>query len=59
MNGMHFSHTKSYNITFLTSEDCISKSREENIKELNTVTNMYKARGFNIYLFHGDKDLML
>ena len=54
MNGMPFLHTKSSNITFLTAENCTSKSADNIIKELNTFNSMYKARCFNIDVFHGD-----
>ena len=52
MSGMPFLHKKPSNITFLTEENCISKSAYNITKELNTVTNIYKARGFNIDLLH-------
>ena len=53
MNRMPLLHTKSYNITFLESEHCISTSADKIIKELHTVTNMYRERGFNIDVYHG------
>ena len=55
MNGIPFIHKKSPNITFLTSESCISKISDKITKELHTVTNMYKSRGININVYHGDK----
>ena len=59
MNGMTLLHTKSSKITFLTLEDCISKSTEKIIKELNTVNSMYKERVFIIEAFHGDNEFNL
>ena len=49
---MPFLHTKSSKITFLTAENCISNIAVNIIKELQTVTNMYKARGFNIAVYN-------
>ena len=54
MNRMTFLHTKSPKITFLTSEHYTSRSTSNIIKELQTVTNMYKERGVNINLYHGE-----
>ena len=42
LTGMPFLHTKSSNITFLTAEHFISNNAENIIKELQTVTNIYK-----------------
>ena len=53
-NGMPFLHTKSSNINFLEGENFISGSADKIIQELHTVTNMYKVRGFNINICHGD-----
>ena len=55
MNGIPFLHTKSSNITFLTAAMFISKIKDKIIKELKTFTNTYKARFFNIDVYHGDK----
>ena len=52
MNGIPFLHTKSSDITFLASDNCISNRAENIIKELHTVTNMYKEIGFNINVYH-------
>ena len=49
---MPFLYTKSSTITFLTSENCISKSAENIIKELHTVTNMCKEIGFNLDIYN-------
>ena len=59
MNRMTFLHKKSSKITFLTSENCTSKSVKKIIKELNTVNSMYKERDFNIEVFHGGNKLDL
>ena len=48
INGIHFLHKKSCNITFLTAEIFSSKSADKIIQELHTVANMYTAIGFNI-----------
>ena len=48
-----FLHTKSSNITFLTSENCTSRSTYMIIQELHTVTNLYKAIFININVYHG------
>ena len=47
-------HTKSSKITFLASENFISNSADSTIKEFNTVTIMYKERGLDIEILHGD-----
>ena len=52
MNGMTLLHTKSYKITFVTAEYCISRKADSIIQELHTVTNVYKARGFNTNVYH-------
>ena len=59
MNGMPFLHTKSSYITLITVENFTSKIADNIIKELNTVNIMYKARGFNIDVFRGDKKFNL
>ena len=57
MNVMNLLHTKSSKKTFIASNNCISKSADKIIKELQTVTNMYKERGFNTSLYHGENEL--
>ena len=52
MNRIPFLHTNSSNITFLAAENCTSKITDNIIKDLNTSNIMYKARGFNIDVFH-------
>ena len=55
MNVIPFLYKNSSNITFFTAENFILKSTGKIIKELDTVTNMYKLRGFNVDVYHGDK----
>ena len=59
MNRMTLLHTKSSNITLLTAENCISKSTDKIIKELNTVNSMYNEKVFIIEAFHGDNEFNL
>ena len=56
INRLHFLHTKSFNITFLTEEISISRSTDKIIQELHTVANMNKSRGFNISVYHRDNE---
>ena len=59
MNGITFLHTNTYKITFLTEENCISKSADNIIKYLNTLNSMHTARGSKIDIFHGYNDFNL
>ena len=59
MNGIPLFHKNSSKMTFLTSENCTSKSAGNIIKELNTVNIIYNARGFNVEFFHGGNELNL
>ena len=52
MEGIPFLHKNSFKITFFTSGSVISKSSYKIIKELQTFTNIYKARGLNIDVYH-------
>ena len=52
MNEITFLHTKSSKITFLTAENCNSKSADNIIKKLNSVNSMYNTRGFSIDILH-------
>ena len=54
MNGMPFLHKNSSNINFLAAENFTSNGAENIIKEIHTVTNMYKLREFNKNLYHRD-----
>ena len=57
MNGMPFLHTKSSKINFLPTENYTARSTDDIIKGIYAVTNIYKARGFNIDVYHGDNEL--
>ena len=59
MNGIPFLYTKSLKITFLAAENCISSSTDNIIQELHIVTNMYKAGGLNMNVYHGDNELKI
>ena len=49
-----FPITNLSNITFLTVKKFISKRAEKINKEINTVTNLYKASGFNMDVYLKD-----
>ena len=49
-----FPITNFSNITFLTVKKIISKRAEKINKEINTVTNLYKASGFNMDVYLKD-----
>ena len=56
---MPFIHTKSSYIILLTVENFISSSTDNIIQELHIVTNMYKAGGLNMNVYHGDNELKI
>ena len=57
MNGITFLHTKSSYTAFLTAEKYTSKRTYNIIKKIHTLMNTYKARGFNINVYHRDNEL--
>ena len=56
MSEITFRHTKSSNITLITAENCPSRRSEKITKELHTVMNMYKERGFRINVYNKDNE---
>ena len=59
MNIITFLNKNSSRITFHRPEKFTSKSADNIIKEINTVNNMYKSRGFSIYIFHRENQFNL
>ena len=53
---MPFLHKNSSNINFLAAENCTSNGAENIIKEIHTVTNIYKASGLNMDVYHEDNE---
>ena len=55
MNGMRYLH-KIHTISPYAQQKSSSRSVDKTIQELHTVTNMYKSRGFNINVYHGENE---
>ena len=56
VNGEPFLHTKTQKINFMTATHCTSRSQQQIKAVLETVIQMYNARGFEIEAFHGDNE---
>jgi hypothetical protein len=56
VQGIGFLHTISRNIGFRTIAPVPDRSRKTILKELQTVINLYRARGFTICDVHGDQE---
>ena len=54
INGIVFLHTKSKNIKKMTTHRYIGSGKEECIKKIDIITNVYTNRRFNITPYNGD-----
>ena len=59
INGIPFLHIKSYKITFITAENFNSRIAAKIIQEIDTVENIYPARGFNISIYNRNNELYI
>ena len=53
VNGYNFLETKTNNVNFITAKPCISRKTSHITKAIETVLELYEAKGFSITTVHG------
>ena len=59
MNDYPFLVKKTNKVNFITAKPCISRTTGHITKYIETVLDLYEARGFNITAVHGDNDIKI